>query len=874
VSDARPRLVVVSAHFPPDFVSGGTLVPDRQARGLAERGWDVSVYAGSLSSSHKALDTWTEDVDGLPVRWIGIAPFIGWSDPKNFENDEVVEAFEEHLAMVRPDVVHLHSLQTMGGGMVRIAKESGAKVVVTMHDFWWFCARQFLVDRAWVPCSLVVEAGVCHCEVDRTWADIRNDMLRRELVHADLVLAPSQIAAEVLAGNGIPWAKLRAEENGLDEVPAATDRPGRAPGAPLRFRYAGGDNRMKGSAVIAEAARRLAVHHPSGWTLSIHAEEAPFRTEVGDVVLPGAARVVPPFDPARLDEVLADTDVLVIPSIMRETHSLLTREALLRGVPVITSDSLGPEEVVEHGRNGLLVPTGDAEALAAAMAAAVDHPDQVQAWSEQAVHVTIRRSGDQLDAIDATLRALLDPPAPDPATLRSPLAGIDQVLFVVGIDGAPLRYRAHLPAEALELRGITAHVRHYRDPEVPRLAERADAVVFYRVPATVQVLEQIERLRQGRPHVPILFDVDDLIFDPDLAAEIPAIKVLPKDEADLWMQGVRRYRTTMEACDAYIGSTEQLCRHAEAVVGIPAHRFANGVGTIVARRSDLAVRRERAPGPLRIGYLSGTTTHDRDWAEIEAVVLDVLDEVGGELWLGGHLTPSPAVDRLGARLRRLPMQDWRHLPGVLRDLDVNLAPLEPLGRFNEGKSAIKWLEAALCGTPTIASPTQPFAEAIRHGENGFLATTPAEWGSALRTLLTDDVTRNAVGARARRDALLGWSPHLQADRYLEILLDAQAMVAHGRTPRQSNFEPVALDEPLEPSPLQPYADDESLQMAALPPTPLKERITRAARVRGRQIRRSAKEAGVGPTVAKVARGTASDGRRAVGAVVRRFVRRP
>ena len=55
MSAARPRLLVVSAHFPPDFVSGGTLVPDRQARGLAAHGWDVSVYAGSLDPARPPL---------------------------------------------------------------------------------------------------------------------------------------------------------------------------------------------------------------------------------------------------------------------------------------------------------------------------------------------------------------------------------------------------------------------------------------------------------------------------------------------------------------------------------------------------------------------------------------------------------------------------------------------------------------------------------------------------------------------------------------------------------------------------------------------------------------------------------------------------
>lgn len=818
----RPRLLVVSAHFPPDFVSGGTLVPDRQARGLVSRGWDVSVYAGSLDPARAPLETWDDEVDGLAVRWIAIGAFTGWDDRRNYDNPAVAADFASHLTAHPAEVVHLHSLQTLGAGVLAAAKASGAATVVTMHDFWWRCARQFLVDRAWVPCSLVVDAGVCACEVDRGWLDARNRWLAEALAHADLILAPSGIAAQVLAANGVPTDRLRVDENGLMEVPAASALTGTVT-APMRFRYAGGHNRMKGAMVLLDATSRLARRRPDGWRLVMHADEALLRAEWAGPI-PAGVSVVAPFDPGELDTVLRDTDVLVVPSLMRESHSLLTREALLRGVPVICSDSLGPEEVVEPDRNGLVVPTGDAASLADALEVAAGDPARVSAWSARATAVTVRSAAVQLDQVDSMLRELVPGRTPTPGARRT-AADPRRVLFVVGIDGAPLRYRAHLPAEALALRGVDSHVRHYRDPEVPALADRADAVVVYRVPATVQVLALIRGVRERRPAVPVLFDVDDLIFDPDLAGEIPALRMLPAEEAELWLQGVHRYRTTMEACDAFIGSTDALCAHAQAVTGLPAHRFANGVGLLLGRRSDMALRRARADGPLRVGYLSGTTTHDRDWAEVESTVLDALERHRDvELWLGGHLRPSDAVDRLGPRLRRLPVLDWRALPDVLRDLDVNLAPLEPLGRFNEAKSAIKWLEAGLCATPTIASPTQPFVEAIDHGVNGFLADGQHEWAAALDLLLSDDLTRARIGARARRDVLLRWSPHLQGSCYLDILTTAVEGVAGGRSARPSAFEPVVLDEPPVPSHLDPYDD------ASLAPGP-QASAARSARVR-------------------------------------------
>ena len=231
-------------------------------------------------------------------------------------------------------------------------------------------------------------------------------------------------------------------------------------------------------------------------------------------------------------------------------------------------------------------------------------------------------------------------------------------------------------------------------------------------------------------------------------------------------------------------------------------------------RSDAALADERRPGPPRIGYLSGSNTHDHDWAMVEPSVVDVLHRhPDAELWLVGHVAASPALDCFGARVVRQPPVSWVALPALLRQLDVNLAPLVPESRFNQAKSAIKWLEAALTRTPTVASPTEPFAAEIEHGRNGLLATTPADWIGALDRLLDDDDLRRRLGSRASRDALLRWSPHLQGQRYLHILESARATRATrasgpgaGARP-ESGWVPVAHDEPPHPFLLEPYGVD-------------------------------------------------------------------
>lgn len=793
------RITVVSAHHPPNFVSGGTLQPQRLARGLLARGHDVRVFAGHLDADRTPLETWTDlDEVGLPVHWIVSTPFMGWSDPLNFDNPAVAERFSEHLSAHPADVVHLHALQTLGAGLVGVAKASGAAVVVTMHDFWWICPRQFLVDRTGRPCSLVVDAGACACEAGRAHLEARTRRLADLLEPADLVLAPSRTACEVLAANGVAPGRLEVDENGIDLQPLAPSSAPVGRDGPVVVRYTGGSNAMKGAEVLLEAATLLG--RRSDLRVLAHGiGEAVERVDhdLGATVV----EALPPYPPEDLDAVLAASDVLVLPSVMRESHSLVTREALLRGVPVVATDTLGPEEVVEDGRNGLVVPAADAALLADALERVTDRHLLARLRAGAADPPPVRATDDQVAGLERrfeSLRRGRDRHGP------TGTEGLHRVLFVVGIDGAPLRYRAQLPAEALALRGVEADVRHYRDPDVAALAQDADVVVVYRVPATRQVLELLEHLRGGG--VPVAFDVDDLIFDPDIAREIPALRLLPPDEAALWLDGVRRYRTTMEACDAYIGSTPQLVEHARAVVGIDAHLFENGVGRALGAASEVASARPRRPGPPRLGYFSGTTTHDDDWRSIEPAVVEVLEQQPDvELWLGGHLRPTEAVAALGPRLRRIPFTPWSALPDVLRDLDVNLAPLEPGSRFNDAKSAIKWLEAALVGVPTIASPSAPFVDAIDDGRTGWLADGHDGWATALERALGAEHDRRLVGARAQRSALLRWSPHLQADRYVAVLQAVRHQQGDPRRPSPA-WTPVAPEEPwsASPTPLTPY----------------------------------------------------------------------
>jgi len=77
----------------------------------------------------------------------------------------------------------------------------------------------------------------------------------------------------------------------------------------------------------------------------------------------------------RVQDLIRDADCVVLPSYYREGVPRTLLEAASMGRPIITTDSVGCRDVVDHGVNGFLVPVRDAGALAAAMARFIELDD-------------------------------------------------------------------------------------------------------------------------------------------------------------------------------------------------------------------------------------------------------------------------------------------------------------------------------------------------------------------------------------------------------------------------------------------------------------------------------------------------------------------
>jgi glycosyltransferase involved in cell wall biosynthesis len=96
----------------------------------------------------------------------------------------------------------------------------------------------------------------------------------------------------------------------------------------------------------------------------------------------------------KLDDVrpaLAAASVYVLPSLFGEGTPRTILEAMAMGRPIVTTDSPGCRETVRHGRNGFLVPVGDATALAGALERFILSPALIEEMGRESRRIAIEK---------------------------------------------------------------------------------------------------------------------------------------------------------------------------------------------------------------------------------------------------------------------------------------------------------------------------------------------------------------------------------------------------------------------------------------------------------------------------------------------------
>lgn len=245
-----------------------------------------------------------------------------------------------------PDVVHVHGWDCGHdpAGMLASLRAGGYAVVFTEHNS---------PDPKRTPPYVDSPLNLAHAVIAVSEAG------RRGVLHVGRARPPVTV---------IPYS--------VPPLPAPPEH-NRPAGAGVVITCVARLHPQKGHADLLEAVARIVATAPP-FTLQL-AGDGPLRADLEDQVrrlgLEAQVTLLGLVTRDRLSAVLAATDLVVLPSYWEGLPVSLI-EALSAGLPIVASDAGGNPELVRHGENGLIVPAGDVDALAAALLELVGQPER------------------------------------------------------------------------------------------------------------------------------------------------------------------------------------------------------------------------------------------------------------------------------------------------------------------------------------------------------------------------------------------------------------------------------------------------------------------------------------------------------------------
>jgi glycosyltransferase involved in cell wall biosynthesis len=376
------RIIYCANFYPPNYVGGAELVAHRHAIALKELGHEVAVYAGNLAPKARQYALKKGKYEGLPVERINLHLDDFGVEPLRYSRRAVEDPFMNLVREFKPDVVHFHNLQGLSLGLVNVAREAGARTVLTLHDYWGFCFKNTTLKHDGVVCEDYTKCEECLPQMRDEFGklisiNVRKDFFKEHFALIDEFISPSAYLAGLYIKAGFPAERFNVIGNGVD-VGGLSRIEKKLSNHIVRFSYLGYFGKHKGIATLLDALRYIP--QCDGLRINLAGEGSElenYHSQLKQSRNRKAVKFWGKRDYRQIGEVYRETDVLVVPSIWPENQPGTILEAMAAGLPVIASDIGGIPELVEDGATGFLFEPGNPEKLSERMKMFLNDPNLI-----------------------------------------------------------------------------------------------------------------------------------------------------------------------------------------------------------------------------------------------------------------------------------------------------------------------------------------------------------------------------------------------------------------------------------------------------------------------------------------------------------------
>lgn len=297
---------------------------------------------------------------------------------------------------------------------------------------------------------------------------------------------------------------------------------------------------------------------------------------------------------------------------------------------------------------------------------------------------------------------------------------------------------------------------------VEKILPQCDLLVLTRIKWS-HSLDSIVR-NAKRLGIPVLYDVDDLICNLQylpLLTNTLNVHFGSEVDYDFWFADIARHETAAGLADGFITTNDFLGNKLSERFNKPYKIIVNSLNREQLEISELCRKRKSAvesKKPFAIGYFSGTPSHINDfktvYMELRSLLEDNPDMV---LQVVGFMEfPHEMSDLIKkGRIKFTPLVDFLELQRLIAQVDVNIVPLVK-NSFTNCKSELKFFEAAVVDTITLATPTYTYEHAILNGDTGFLCQQ-GEWYDKILEVYKNPKEASQMAKRARENCLKAYS---------------------------------------------------------------------------------------------------------------------
>lgn len=391
-----PLRIAFTVHkFPPESLGGTEVYAWTLARALARMGHSIHVFypmaglpEGERQITREGAHLWRAPVPSASAPGNPATQY--W---RTFRDGGIEASFASFLGETQPDIVHFQHVQGVSARLIALA--APLPRVLTLHDYWYFCANSQLIRPDRTICAgpkggwNCVDCATTRADLQRLRAlrplvalpfAYRNAYLARQLRGIRAFVAPSRFLADQYARRGLVKERIHVLENGVDfERLGAGTTAFPPPRKRPHFAFLGSLAWQKGAHVLIEAFNQIAgdaslTIFGSESTFPEYAAELRARARHPDIRFAGA------IHPNDVGAALRTVDCLVVPSLWYENSPLVIQEAFAMNVPVLASRLGALEEKVQDRVTGRLFAAGNSADLRRVIESVIDQPEQLSQY--------------------------------------------------------------------------------------------------------------------------------------------------------------------------------------------------------------------------------------------------------------------------------------------------------------------------------------------------------------------------------------------------------------------------------------------------------------------------------------------------------------